>query len=125
MRRSLETNTLVIVSNHARSIYNDRWIGNTLHYTGMGQTGDQSLDFSQNRTLTESATNGVEVFLYEVFEGGRYEFRGQVKLADKPYQEDQPEGDGNLRKVWMFPLVLVDRTFSTFYKGFYLIFFIV
>jgi len=37
MRRSLTTNSLVLVSNHVASIYDDRWIGDTFHYTGMGQ----------------------------------------------------------------------------------------
>ena len=36
MRRSLTTNTLVIVSNHIESIYDDRWINDVFHYTGMG-----------------------------------------------------------------------------------------
>jgi 5-methylcytosine-specific restriction protein A len=36
MRRSHKTNTLVIVSNHIKSIYDDRWLGDTFHYTGMG-----------------------------------------------------------------------------------------
>lgn len=44
MRRSLDTNTLVLVSNHVKSIYGDRWIGDTLHYTGMGLVGDQYLN---------------------------------------------------------------------------------
>jgi 5-methylcytosine-specific restriction protein A len=53
MRRSHETNTLVLVSNHVKSIYDDKWKGNTLHYTGMGGSGDQSINFMQNKTLTE------------------------------------------------------------------------
>ena len=53
MRRSHETNTLIIVSNHLKSIYKDRWDGEagTLHYTGMGTQGDQELSFAQNKTL--------------------------------------------------------------------------
>lgn len=39
MRRSLETNTLVIVSNHVESIYDDRWMGDEFHYTGMVPQG--------------------------------------------------------------------------------------
>jgi 5-methylcytosine-specific restriction protein A len=59
MRRSHTTNTRVPISNQLRSIYHDRWIGDTFHYTGMGRIGEQSLQFSQNRTLAESASNGV------------------------------------------------------------------
>ena len=43
MRRSRKTNTLVLVSNHVESIYDDRWINGVFHYTGMGQKGDQLL----------------------------------------------------------------------------------
>lgn len=66
MRRSLTTNTLVLVSNHVKSIYHDRWIGETFHYTGMGTNGDQSRRYMQNRTLDDSNANGVEVHLFEV-----------------------------------------------------------
>ena len=54
MRRSLTTNSLVLVSNHVASIYDDRWIGDTFHYTGMGQQGDQSLSSAQNKTPLQS-----------------------------------------------------------------------
>lgn len=32
MRRSHKTNTLIIVLNHIESVYEDRWIGDELHY---------------------------------------------------------------------------------------------
>ena len=108
MRRSRRTNTLVIVSDHTRSIYEDRWIDDILHYTGMGLKGDQRIDGAQNKTLAKSQTNGVEVYLFEVFEAGNYIFRGQVELADEPYEEDQPDIHGNLSKVWIFPLKFID-----------------
>jgi hypothetical protein len=46
----------------------------------MGLEGDQRIDASQNKTLAEHRSNGVEVFLFEVFEAGNYIFRGQVGL---------------------------------------------
>ena len=36
MRRSKATNTLVLVSDHTKSLYHDRWIDGLFHYTGMG-----------------------------------------------------------------------------------------
>ena len=68
MRRALMTGTLVIVSNHIKSIYNDRWIGKIFHYTGMGMVGNQSIRSAQNKTLAESGTNDVDVHLFEVFQ---------------------------------------------------------
>jgi 5-methylcytosine-specific restriction protein A len=110
MRRSLETNTLILVSDHTRSIYEDRWIGNIFHYTGMGLRGDQELDSSQNKTLAKSRQNGVKVHLFEVFEPGHYIYMGRVELAGEPYQGRQTDADGNPRQVWVFPLRVVDAT---------------
>lgn len=107
MRRSLETNTLVLVSDHTK-LYEDRWEGNIFHYTGMGKKGDQSLSFHQNKTLAESDTNGVDVYLFEVLRPNEYIFMGQVFLAGEPYQEEQFDEDKKLRKVWVFPLKLAD-----------------
>ena len=107
MRRSHKTNTLVLISNHVGSIYADRWIDEVLHYTGMGQSGDQELDATQNKTLNESQTNGVEVHLFEVFVDKEYTYVGQVQLTESPYQETQPDKDGEGRRVWVFPLRLL------------------
>jgi 5-methylcytosine-specific restriction enzyme A len=104
MRRSLKTNTLVIISDHTKSLYEDRWEGDIFHYTGMGRVGDQSLSFAQNKTLAESNTNGVDVFLFEVFKPKEYVFIGKMILASEPYQEQQLDDEGNIRTVWVFPL---------------------
>jgi 5-methylcytosine-specific restriction protein A len=109
MRRSKTTGTLIVVSNHVESIYEDRWdSSDVLHYTGMGRDGNQSLSFFQNKTLAESRTNGVDVFLFEVHKPKVYTYRGRVELSDQPYSETQPDGEGNKRRVWMFPLRLVE-----------------
>lgn len=105
MRRSHKTNTLILVSNHVKSIYEDRWDEQgIMHYTGMGSEGEQSLDFMQNKTLAESKINGVDVFLFEVFTPKAYTYIGPVELADKPYQSQQTDQNGKLRHVWLFPL---------------------
>jgi len=109
MRRSKQTNTLVIVTNHVESLYEDRWVGDVLHYTGMGRTGDQSLTFMQNKTLYESNSNGVEVHLFEVFKEQQYTYKGIVKLIEEPYSEYQLDDDNNQRIVWIFPVKLLDE----------------
>lgn len=108
MRRSLSTNTLAIVSNHIKSIYEDRWIDNVFHYTGMGQFGDQDINGTQNKTLVQSGNNGVQLHLFEVFEDMKYTYMGQVVLAGDPYQESQADANGKNRLVWVFPLRLVN-----------------
>lgn len=65
MRRSKKTNTLVIICDHTKGLYDDKWYGDVLHYTGMGKVGDQTLAGNQNGTLYNSSTNGVAVHLFE------------------------------------------------------------
>lgn len=104
MRKSNTTNTLVIVSDYTRGIYHDKWIGKVLHYTGMGQVGDQDINASQNRTLKDSSFNGVDVHLFEVMDPGEYTYCGRVVLVDRPYIDIQPDVNGMDRNVWMFPV---------------------
>ena len=110
MRRSLTTGTLVIVSNHVKSVYDDRWVDDVFHYTGMGLAGDQRLDAAQNKTLAETQANRVTVHLFEVFKDKEYTYAGEVRLAGEPYAEQQPDADGTNRKVWMFPLKLYNQS---------------
>ena len=104
MRRSLTKNSLVLISNHAKSIYDDRWLGDTFHYTGMGLEGNQVLNYSQNKTLAISNSSDISVHLFEVFKNKEYTYLGEVILAGSPYQESQIDKSGAAREVWMFPL---------------------
>lgn len=56
MRKSNQTNTLLVVSNHLKSIYEDRWVNDVLHYTGMGMTGDQCRFSLTNPTIISRST---------------------------------------------------------------------
>lgn len=104
MRRSRRTNTLCIISDHTKSLYDDRWVDDIFHYTGMGQIGPQSLDYAQNKVLYNSNTSDIEVHLFEVFEEGKYIYEGKVELIDEPFQEEQDDIEENSRMVWVFPL---------------------
>ncbi|MCD7733273.1 MAG: HNH endonuclease [Oscillospiraceae bacterium] len=104
MRRSNATNTLVLISDYTKGIYHDKWIGGVLHYTGMGKSGDQDLQWSQNATLAASGRNGVSVHLFEVMDAGEYAYCGRVELVDRPYADVQYGEDGRQRKVWIFPI---------------------
>lgn len=104
MRRSKTNNCLVLISDHTKSFYDDKWYGNELHYTGMGKKGDQVLEGNQNLTLAESGSNGVNVYLFEVFQPGKYIYQGEVQLSGKPYRKAQADVDSVIRNVWIFPL---------------------
>lgn len=104
MRKSNTYNCLVLISDNTKGLYADRWDGDVLHYTGMGKIGNQVLQGNQNGTLYNSRHNGVAIHLFEVFEAGEYTYRGVVNLVADPYQEVQPDENGTMRKVWMFPI---------------------
>ncbi len=110
MRYSTKTNTLVLISDHIKSPYEDRWIDGILHYNGMGLLGNQSFEFMQNKTLYESNNNGVEIYLFEVFDStkDKYIFMGQFKLCGEPYTQKQFDNEGTLRDVCVFPLKPLD-----------------
>ena len=110
MRKSKETGTLVIISDKTKPFYHDNWNNGVLLYTGMGKHGDQKLKGNQNITLYESDTNGIGVYLFEVMTKTVYTYRGRVKLAGKPYQTDQPDDEGRVRKVWIFPITPIDSS---------------
>lgn len=110
MRKSSQTGTLVIISDKTKPYYQDKWSNGVLLYTGMGKYGDQTLKGNQNYTLYYSDTNGIKVYLFEVYKKAVYTFMGQVKLVGKPYQTDQPDEEGRVRKVWIFPIASIDTT---------------
>lgn len=107
MKKSNSFNALVLLSTHeSDNLYDDYWDGNILYYTGMGFDGDQRLDFYENKTLAESNQNGVTVYLFEGFEHHDYFYRGIVRLKGTPFQKEEKDQSGSLRKVWKFPLEL-------------------
>src|SRR5690606_7134323 len=92
----------VLISDRTK-LYQDIKKNGVYYYTGMGQVGDQELK-SQNKTLAESKTNGVTVHFFEVLKPRQYTYRGVVELANEPYIDTQEDINGNMRKVWIFPL---------------------
>ena len=108
MRRSLKTNTLVLISDPTKEKYSDRWEDDVLYYTGMGLQNDQSLEFQQNKTLYRSNLMDIDIHLFEVKREGRYLYKGLVYLAAEPYQERQIDINKKMRNVWIFPLKQID-----------------
>lgn len=109
MRRSHRTNTLVLVADHTKSFYADRREDSLIHYTGVGKKGDQKLTYDQNRTVAESASNGIDIHYFEVHFPKQYIYKGRVKLAGEPYQEFQKDFENMIRVVWVFPLQIISE----------------
>ncbi|NUE65768.1 HNH endonuclease signature motif containing protein [Snodgrassella sp. ESL0253] len=106
MRKSNKTNTLVLITNHLDSVYNDVWEDDILHYTGMGQLGNQSLEFAQNKTLANIENNGVQVHYFEVLKEHEYTYIGEMLKAGEPYIAQQLDVSNQWRQVYIFPLRL-------------------
>lgn len=106
MRKSNRTNTLVLITNHINSIYNDIWKDDILYYTGMGQLGDQSLESAQNKTLANIEKNSVKVHYFEVFKKNEYTYIGEMLKASEPYTARQLDAEKQWRQVYIFPLRL-------------------
>lgn len=106
MRKSNRANALVLFALHnTGNPYEDKWDDNgVMHYTGMGLSGDQSIDYAQNKTLAESASNGVSLHLFESFEPNEYIYRGEVSLNSEPYMEKQKDELRHERWVVKFPI---------------------
>ena len=108
MRRSHITNSLVLIMDHIKGFYRDKRVREKIKYTGMGKTGYMELNYAQNKTLHESNTNGVNVYMFEVNNPGEYSYLGRVVLDGEPYTEYQDDINDNRRRVWIFPLRLLE-----------------
>jgi 5-methylcytosine-specific restriction protein A len=109
MRKSNANKCLVLTYRIEQKIYDDRWQGDTLLYTGMGQIGDQSFDHMQNKTLAESRSNGIAVYLFKYTGPNKYVYEGPVKLAADPYYAQAPDQSDQMRRVAIFPLKRVQN----------------
>ncbi|MCL0329836.1 HNH endonuclease [Apilactobacillus xinyiensis] len=107
MRKSNKNNCLVLISKSVDNPYSDIWDKDILLYSGMGQNGDQQMNYKQNRTLNDSKTNGVKVYLFMFMKTNTYKYYGEVQLIDNypPFYRNDPIDEfGNTRKVAVFPL---------------------
>lgn len=116
MKESNLYNALVLLSSQeGDNPYRDYWKDGILYYTGMGVKGDQDLDFHENKTLNEANVNVVTVYLFEGENHQDWGYRGKVILADAPFQTDEQDQRGAVRKVWKLPLMPIDFFISMAY----------
>ena len=90
-----ETNTLILISDYTKGTHLNKWIGDTLHFTG-----NHKLTGSTYSKLADSRTNGVTIHLFQVMNPGEYTYCGPTKLVGDPYTE--MGSDNHL--VWVFPI---------------------
>jgi len=108
MRWSGKHSCLVLVADHTKGLYDDRWADDVLLYTGMGRFGDQQLT-GQNLRLSNQIGTKVPVHLFEVFQRATYTYVGRVELVEKVRRETQPDDEGREREVLIFPLRILSE----------------
>lgn len=108
IRVSNRTNTIVIISKLNNSLYYNKWIDNVLHYTGSGQSGDQSITSGLNKTLYQANQTNKTIHIFENTEGNTYLYHGVAINVGKPYTMQQPDVNNQNRTVYVFKLKLID-----------------
>ena len=103
IRKSKKTNTIVIIAKFNNCSYKHRKEGDILYFTGMGKKGNQEMK-RQNKSILNAADEGFSLHLFELYEEGTYEYAGEVELMDTPVVEEQTDGSGAMRDVFVFPL---------------------
>lgn len=107
IRISKRTKTVVLVINTFKGCYNDiSWQDGILNYRGSGSKGNQSIEKGLNKSLLLAFRSNTPVYLFDVKKDKEYSYLGEVVLSNEPFQEEQPDKEGKMRKVWMFPLKL-------------------
>lgn len=109
MRKSNLKKCLVLIAKHDNPLYDDQWTEDgVMNYTGMGKVGNQDLSFFQNKTLKNSRTNGIKVYLFEAYKDNEYYYDGEVYLDGAPYTAQEVDELNEIRTVYKFPLRRVD-----------------
>lgn len=105
MNKSLKTNSLVLFAKHNDDSYTDTWTEDgILNYCGMGLVGDQDVNYRYNKDLANSNYTDIKVYLFESYVENEYYYRGEVYLCGEIFEDVAPDKNGNIRKVYKFPL---------------------
>ena len=87
---TVKNNTLVLISKHTPdAIYKDEPKNGKYIYTGMGQTGDQTITLG-NKRLINAKRDNTGVYLFVTYAPNKFEYYGRVELND-PYYYDLEE----------------------------------
>lgn len=114
MRYSSKTDTLLLITKSSgtsslkKNFYSDKWdeTHSRFYFTGEGRIGDQKLT-RQNKRLAEYLTNTTRLFLFEQNAANSYIFYGEVILDGNFEKSMQPDSNGQMRMVYLFPLKII------------------
>lgn len=97
MRLNKSRKLLVLITyspaSQRKRVYLDRWEDSSIYcYTGMGKSGDQSIDYKHNRTLNAANGLGLRILLFDSLAQNAYTFVGICRLLGH-FWELQPDAD--------------------------------
>ncbi len=102
IRYSSKTGTIVIVVNNTKAGLPNVWKDGILRFAGRILTDGGNLK-GANLRLETFLQGGEDVFLFEVNQPGKYEFRGKAELAAAPCLATTEDG----KKYPVFPLKII------------------
>lgn len=116
MRYSSKTDTLLLITKSSdtpslgKNFYDDKWdeTHSRFYFTGEGRIGDQKL-IRQNKRLSEYFTNTTRLLLFEQNAANSYIFHGEVVLDGDFEKSMQPDLNGQMRLVYLFPLKIIEN----------------
>lgn len=103
IRKSKETKSVVLIAKMIPCVYKHKKEENIFHFVGMGKKGNQSLT-RQNKALFEANKDGCKIHLFELYEEGKYIYKGIQEICGDIGTDRQNDEEGNDREVLMFPL---------------------
>ncbi|MFE5500831.1 hypothetical protein ACFQ6G_26275, partial [Bacillus cereus] len=106
MRRSIKTNTLVLISDFTTDTYRNMWKEDGVwNFIGMGTEGNQTLKYLQNPTLYQSNENKIQLHLFRKESKDKYIYISRVLLAGDPKSIQEDIDDEDSRLILVFPLI--------------------
>lgn len=102
IRYSSKTATIVLVVNNTKDGLPNVWKDGILRFAGRIVKDGENLK-GANLRLETFLQGGKDVFLFEVNQAGKYEFRGRAKLAATPWLATAEDGE----KYPVFPLKII------------------
>lgn len=103
VRKSKSKNLILIITNGTKPIH-DEWYGDEIQYISIGNEFTK-----QNKIIIKAIENDTSIYLCEKFEEDKYLFHGRVILTKNPFQKEQTDFNGIIKKVLIFPLKVTDN----------------
>lgn len=103
IRKSNATKSVVLIAKMIPCVYKHKKIKDVFYFVGMGKKGNQTIT-RQNKGLFEAKKEGFKIYLFELYEEGKYIYKGIQEICGDIKTEVQKDEEGNDRDVLLFPL---------------------